>query len=61
MKPILALLALLALSSCSNDYASATPGFYKETTPLDPAAQFGIFVGRGPSLGGPAIIVAPDK
>jgi hypothetical protein len=48
MKPLLALLAIVALTSCSNDYATATPGFYKEVTPIDPDAQFGVFVGRGP-------------
>jgi hypothetical protein len=42
MKPLLALLAIVAFTSCSNDYATATPGFYKEVTPVNPDAQFGI-------------------
>jgi hypothetical protein len=61
MKPLLALLAIVALTSCSNDYATATPGFYKEVTPVDPDAQFGVFVGRGPYLGGPRIEIIPVK
>ena len=60
MKPLLALLAIIALSSCSNDYANAQPGFYKETTPIDPSARFGVFIGRGPFLGGPTI-TTPGK
>lgn len=43
----LALIASLALCSCSipdNDYVNGTVGFYKATTPADPAAQFGLFV-----------------
>ena len=61
MKIPLALLAIVALTSCSNDYAKATTGFYKEVTPVDPDAQFGIFVGRGPYLGGPKIEIIPVK
>lgn len=61
MKPLLALLSIIALSSCSNDYATATTGFYKEVTPVDPDAQFGVFVGRGPYLGGPKVEIIEEK
>lgn len=52
---ILIALCTIFVSSCGNEYAIATPGFYKPTSPADPEAEFGIFVKRGEKLNPPAV------
>lgn len=43
---VIAVTAVLTtcLSSCAIDQGSATPGYYKQATPADPKAKFGLFI-----------------
>lgn len=57
---LIAALFTLGLASCANDYAVASPGFYKPAAPSDPAAAFGVFIKRGDKLT-PETAVNPQK
>lgn len=49
---LFALSASLALltASCANDYATARIGFFKDASPNDPDAEFGVLTTRGDKL-----------
>lgn len=61
--PVLMLLAGIAIAllatlctGCVTEHGSATPGYYSPSTPLDPAARFGIFI-EGPQ----PVVIVPEK
>jgi hypothetical protein len=57
MLPLLAAMVLVC-NSCAGEHGSATPGFWKEALPGDPAAKFGILI-SSPYTELPAPVAAP--
>ena len=47
---------LCLCTGCVTEHGSATPGYYTPSTPLDPAARFGIFI-EGPQ----PVVIVPEK